>query len=76
MARLADAPRSDKISSQWAFMQGASESGEAEATSEQNRRAKDIEQEVHDFADGQLTTRNLTLSETGESHMPQAEMHP
>ncbi len=57
-------------------MQGASESGKSEATNEQNRRAKDIEQEVYDFADALITTRNPTLSETGEGHMPQAEMNP
>ena len=76
VARLADASHSNKKSSEWACMQGASESGKAEATSEQNRRAKDIEQEVYDFADALLTTRNPTLSETGEGHLPQAEMHP
>ena len=74
VARLADAPHSDKISSEWACMQGASESGKAEATSEQNRRAKDIEQEVYDFADALLTTRNPTLSETGKGHLPQCTL--
>ena len=75
VAWLADAPHSDKISSEWACMHRASESGEAEATSEQMRRAEDIAQEVYDFADAPVTTWNPTLNETGEGHMPRAEMH-
>ena len=65
VAWLADAPHSDKISSEWACMHRASESGEAEATSEQMRRAEDIAQEVYDFADALVTTWNPTLNETG-----------
>ena len=75
VAWLADAPHSDKISSEWACMHRESESSEAEATSEQMRRVEDIAQEVYDFANALVTTWNPTLNETGEGHMPRAEMH-
>ena len=76
VARLADAPHSDKVTSEWACMHRVSESGEAEATSEQKRRAEDIAQKMYDFADALVTTSNLTLNETREGHMPQAKMLP
>ena len=73
---LANAPHSDKIISEWACIHRASESGEAEAISEQKTRAEDIAQEVYDLADALVSTWNPTLNEMREIHMPKAEMHP